>query len=76
MFESRRRPPAEKLERAAANSYDWYEEIGQRIDYDAYDLAYDYMTRSGRMSDARLRETAPRFAAAYDERRGARAPKA
>lgn len=71
LFESGRRPPAEKLERAAANSYDWYEEIGQRIDYDAYDLAYDYMTRSGRMTDARLRETAPRFAAAYDQRRAA-----
>ncbi|MCH8189223.1 MAG: hypothetical protein IIB66_11125, partial [Proteobacteria bacterium] len=50
----------------------WYEDIGQRTGYGAYDLAYDYMTRSGRMSDARLRETAPRFATAYDERRAAR----
>lgn len=70
LFEASRRPPADKLERAAANSYDWYEEIGQRVDYDAYDLAYDYMTRSGRMSDSRLREVAPRFAVAYDKRRG------
>lgn len=69
LFENRRRPLAGKLEGAAANSYNWYEDIGQRTDYDAYDLAYDYMTRSGRMSDARLRDTAPRFAAAYDERR-------
>lgn len=73
LFENRRRPLAEKLEGAAANSYNWYEEIGQRTGDDAYDLAYDYMTRSGRMSDARLRETAPRFAATYDERRAARA---
>lgn len=73
LFESRRRPLAGKLEGAAANSYNWYEEIGRRTDFDAYDLAYDYMTRSGRMSDARLRETAPCFAAAYDKRRAARA---
>ncbi len=72
LFESRRRPLAEKLEGAAANSYNWYEDIGQRTGDDAYDLAYDYMTRSGRMSDARLRESAPRFAAAYDERRAGR----
>ncbi|MCH8182313.1 MAG: FAD-dependent monooxygenase [Proteobacteria bacterium] len=72
LFENRRRPLAEKLEGAAANSYNWYEDIGQRTGYGAYDLAYDYMTRSGRMSDARLRETAPRFATAYDERRAAR----
>ncbi len=72
LFESRRRPFAEKLEGAAANSYNWYEDIGQRTGDDAYDLAYDYMTRSGRMSDARLRESAPRFAAAYDERRAGR----
>jgi hypothetical protein len=29
--------------------------------FDALGLAYDYMTRSGRMSDARLAEIAPQF---------------
>ena len=74
LFEAQRRPSAEKLEQAAARSYDWYEDIGARTDLGAYELAYDYMTRSGRMSDARLRETAPRFAAAYDKHRGSRNP--
>jgi acetyl-CoA synthetase len=39
------------------------------------ELAYDYMTRSGRMTDERLAEAAPRFVAAVSAHRGARGAK-
>lgn len=61
-FERERRPVVEKLFAAANRSSHWYEQFAERMRrFDALGLAYDYMTRSGRMSDARLREIAPRF---------------
>lgn len=63
-FERERRPVVEKLFAAANRSSHWYEQFPERMRrFDALGLAYDYMTRSGRMSDARLREIAPRFMA-------------
>jgi 2-polyprenyl-6-methoxyphenol hydroxylase-like FAD-dependent oxidoreductase len=67
-FEAARRPVAEKILAAAGESAGWYESFGARMHLEAYDFAYDYMTRSGRMSDERLRQTAPRFAAAHAAR--------
>ena len=69
-FEARRRPEVEKLLSAAAGSYEWYESFHLRMGLDAHSLAYDYMTRSGRVSPARLREIAPRFMASVDQRSG------
>ena len=61
-FERERRPVVEKLFAAANASSYWYEKFPERMQcLDALGLAYDYMTRSGRMSDARLAELAPKF---------------
>ncbi|MDH4096152.1 MAG: FAD-dependent monooxygenase [Betaproteobacteria bacterium] len=61
-FERGRRPVVEKLFAAASASSYWYEEFPARMArFDALALAYDYMTRSGRMSPERLRAQAPAF---------------
>jgi 2-polyprenyl-6-methoxyphenol hydroxylase-like FAD-dependent oxidoreductase len=61
-FERERRPVVEKLFAAANASSYWYEKFPEKMrKLDALALAYDYMTRSGRMSDARLAELAPKF---------------
>ena len=61
-FERERRPVVEKLFAAANASSYWYEKFPEKMRrLDALGLAYDYMTRSGRMSDARLAEIAPNF---------------
>jgi benzoate-CoA ligase family protein len=61
VFERERRPVVEKLVAAANSSSFWYERMADKMALDPIDLAYDYMKRSGRMSDERLAETAPRF---------------
>ena len=61
-FERERRPVVDKLYAAAGASSRWYERFPERMGrFDALGLAYDYMTRSGRMDAARLRGLAPRF---------------
>ena len=70
-FVAARRPIVDKLLAAAAGSYGWYEDIAQRMQLAPLDLAYDYMTRSGRVNEERLRRIAPRFMRVYDRDRGA-----
>jgi 2-polyprenyl-6-methoxyphenol hydroxylase-like FAD-dependent oxidoreductase len=61
-FERERRPVVEKLFAAASASSHWYEDFPARMGrFDPLGLAYDYMTRSGRMSAERLRAQAPAF---------------
>jgi len=69
-FERERRPVVEKIVGAANTSSFWYERMAQAMRQPPWQLAHDYMTRSGRMDDARLREIAPRFMAWIDDRRG------
>ena len=69
-FERERRPVVEKLFAAASASSYWYEEFPARMArLDALGLAYDYMTRSGRMTPERLRQQAPRFMQGVDAAR-------
>ena len=69
-FEAARRPIVDKLLAAAANSSYWYEEFASKMGLEAYRLAYDYVTRSGRITHARLKEMAPRFTASFETRFG------
>ena len=47
---------------AAMKSILWYETIDQRMHLDPIAFAYDYMMRTGRVSDERLRRLDPEFA--------------
>jgi len=60
----------EKLLAAASASSFWYEDFPAKMALAPWQLAYDYMTRSGRMSDERLRELAPGFMARVGAARG------
>ena len=72
-FERERRPIVEKLLAAANASSYWYERFPEKMREAPWRLAYDYMTRSGRMTDDRLREQSPKFMANVEaQRRGGR----
>jgi len=68
-FERERRPVVEKIIAAANLSSYWYERLPEKMTLEPWRLAYDYMTRSGRMTDERLRELSPRFMARVDAER-------
>ena len=69
LFERERRPIVEKIVAAANASSYWYEQIAEKMKLEPWQLAYDYMTRSGRMTDERLRELSPKFMARIDRER-------
>ena len=68
-FERERRPVVEKLIAAANASSFWYERMAGKRALEPWALAYDYMTRSGRMTDERLSELSPQFMARMDGER-------
>jgi 2-polyprenyl-6-methoxyphenol hydroxylase-like FAD-dependent oxidoreductase len=54
-FADTRGPEKTKLIGASERSYLWYERIGEWIDrYTPHEFIYAFMTRTGRMNDARL----------------------
>jgi 2-polyprenyl-6-methoxyphenol hydroxylase-like FAD-dependent oxidoreductase len=65
-YQAERKPIVQKLVTAARTSADWYEHFGERMNLDLTDFAYSYITRSGRIADARLRAMSPNFMARYE----------
>jgi 2-polyprenyl-6-methoxyphenol hydroxylase-like FAD-dependent oxidoreductase len=69
-YQSERKPIVKKLVTAARTSADWYEKFPEHMKLDLMDFAYSYITRSGRIDDARLRAMSPAFMARYEASRG------
>jgi 2-polyprenyl-6-methoxyphenol hydroxylase-like FAD-dependent oxidoreductase len=69
-FELERRPIVEKIVSAANASSFWYERLPEKVKMTPLNLAYDYMMRSGRMTEERLRELSPKFMARVSRERG------
>lgn len=66
-FERERRPVVESLQAAAQSSLEWYENFPERMHLHPMALAYELMTRSGRIDLDRLRKRDPMFAAEYEQ---------
>ena len=69
VFERERQPIVEKIISAANASSYWYERLPDKMKLQPWQIAYNYMTRSGRMTDERLREVSPKFMARVDVER-------
>jgi 2-polyprenyl-6-methoxyphenol hydroxylase-like FAD-dependent oxidoreductase len=65
-YEADRKPIVKKLVTAARTSADWYANFAEHMKLDLMDFGYSYITRSGRIDDARLRAMAPAFMARYE----------
>jgi 2-polyprenyl-6-methoxyphenol hydroxylase-like FAD-dependent oxidoreductase len=68
-YQSERKPIVKKLVTAARTSADWYAKFPEHMKLGLMDFAYGYITRSGRIDDARLRAMSPAFMARYEASR-------
>ena len=68
-YQNERQPVVKKLVTAARTSADWYEIFPEHMKLDLMDFAHSYITRSGRIDDARLRAMSPAFMARYEASR-------
>ena len=67
LYQATRGPVLAKLVNAANASADWHEHFRDRMELSPRDFAMNYITRSGRVDLARLREMAPRFMEWYEK---------
>lgn len=67
-FQTIRAPAKRKLVQAMDRSVEWYESIGSRLSsLTPLDLVFDFMMRTGRIDEARLRSEFPEFMAAHND---------
>jgi anthraniloyl-CoA monooxygenase len=66
VFERTRRPGSDALQEAAIRSTEWYENLGPKLALDPVSFAYDYLTRTGRVTHDDVRKRDPELAAAYE----------
>jgi 2-polyprenyl-6-methoxyphenol hydroxylase-like FAD-dependent oxidoreductase len=65
-YQIERQPIVKKLVTAARTSADWYEKFPEHMKLGLMEFGYSYITRSGRIDDARLRAMSPLFMARYE----------
>ena len=65
-FEQARKPVVDQLQDAAQSSLTWFEQMDDYMDLQPIFLAYEAMTRSGRVSREKLRLRDPEFVAACE----------
>jgi 2-polyprenyl-6-methoxyphenol hydroxylase-like FAD-dependent oxidoreductase len=68
-YQAERQPIVKKLVTAARTSAGWYEKFPEYMKLGLMDFAYSYITRSGRIDDARLSAMSPAFMARYEASR-------
>lgn len=64
-FEEIRRPGREKFGEAARLSFEWYEDVARHMQQPLMPFIHEFLTRTGRISEERLRAYAPGFYDAY-----------
>ena len=64
-YQYERQPIVKKLVTAARASAEWYTKFPEHMKLELMDFAYSYITRSGRIDEARLRAMSPTFMARY-----------
>lgn len=64
-FENIHKKKTENLQNAALMSVDWYEKIQERIHLLPYSFAYDYILRTGKLSESHLYKMDAEFMRAY-----------
>ena len=65
-FEAARKPVVRKLVDAADTSAMWYDRFAEHMALAPWELAWQYVQRSGRVDLDRLREASPAFVAGYE----------
>jgi len=68
-FVTLRKPNRDQFGEAAERSFEWYERMERAMAQPVIDFTYDFLTRTGRVDDARLDSYAPSFARRYRESR-------